>query len=196
MIQLLRATISLFALSLLLGCAGRDFVRPADSAFTLGHTTYSQIIEKMGTPITTGEMISKPSGKKLTVARYGFATYGGAQRRIQVYFFYDDVLVARNFTSDFQEDSSDWNEFKVSNLIKGKTTRAEAIEMLGHPSGAYIWTAVAKTSGEAVGYHHSHITSKFTGFGTKRLLHSKHLIITFDEKDRILDNDYTKKDDN
>ena len=195
MLRLLRFALASASVAALVGCAGTNFVRPDDDTFRLGKTTYTQIVERMGSPITTGEFISQASGKKLKVARYGFATYGAVRTRIQVYFFHDDVLVARNFTSNFPEDSSDWNESKVDDLVKGKTTRAEVIAMLGRPSGAYIWPAVAKTSGEAIGYHHSYITSQFTGLGNKRLRHSKHLVITFDDRDRVLDIEYRKKDD-
>jgi len=179
----------------LVGCMSSNFVRPDDDTFKLGKATRSQVIEKMGQPQTTGELISKTTGKKLTVVRYSHATPQLWGVKLLVYYFHDGVLVARNFSSSFPQDRTDWNESKVDDLIKGKTTRSEVLDMLGPPSGAYIWPAVSKTSGEAIGYHYTSFTSKFTAFGNKLSRHRKDLLITFDEKDRILDIDYGKRDD-
>lgn len=194
MLPAVRLSVVLLAVLTLVGCHGSNFVRPADDEFKLGKATHSQVAEKMGAPQTTSESLFPGTGKRLTEEQYIYATYGAGRVRRQLYFFYHDVLVGRQFTSNFPEDSSDWNEFKVDDLVKGKTTRSEVIEMLGHPSGAYIWPAVPKTSGEAIGYHYFYATREYSVFAKRLVRHSKDLIIIFDEQDRILAIDYRKKD--
>ena len=196
----LRYRAKFLAVLVLAGCAvaGTNFVRPDDNAYTLGKTTRAQLLAsfsaaRLGAEAETGETQSRASGKTLKYFTYGFATRapsdhpGGIAARTQTFYFYDDVLVARQFTSSFVTDSSDWDETKVKDLVKGVTTRAEVVEMLGRPSGAYIWPAVSRTHGEAIGYHHTYITTPLTGLIHVRVRHSKHLIVTFDGADRVED---------
>jgi len=200
MLPALRLSILLAVGLSVVGC-GSNFVRPDDNAFALGQATYSQVLENMGPPRSTSERLWHPTGKRLKVASYVYTINGLQDRpgivpvRSQEYWFYEDVLVARIFTSSFAEDSTDWNESNVDDLVKGKTSRAEVIDMLGRPSGAFIWPASPEAHGEALGYSHFYMTTRVTALGSKWLRHSKTLVITFDEKDRILDFRYRKDDE-
>jgi hypothetical protein len=196
MLSALRHSVPFLAALSLASCVGSNFVRPDDSTFKLGTTTYAEVIARMGSPTKTSEFIVPTTGKRVKEVRYGYATFEAVRMRIQLYYFYNDVLVGREFTSNFPEDSSDWNERKVDNLVRGKTTRAEVIRMLGRPSGARIWPATANTSGEAITYYHVYYTRKHTWGGRKQLRHTKDLVITFDTNDQILVFNYAKQDDN
>ncbi len=45
-------------LFLLAGCtAGKDFIRPTSDTFQLGRTSYSQVIQKMGEPKETSDVV-------------------------------------------------------------------------------------------------------------------------------------------
>lgn len=204
MLRIVQAAVALLVMQALLGCAGSIFERPSDHTFALGSTTYAQVIARMGTSATIFELTS-PRGCLTKDVRYRYSSRFGRTKeqdsvpsRIQIYVFCDDVLVARDFTSSFEEDSTDFDESKIKGLVKGKTTRAQVIEIFGRPTGAYIWPYVPKVSGElieAIGYHYSYIVKHDSPTGPRTYLHNKHLIVSFDRNDRVVDITYQKRDD-
>ena len=172
----------------IVGCTtGSNFVRPSDGAFVLGRTTHEQIVKALGKPASTGEALR--NGKKIDVIRYAYSSVEEGTgpdvvpTRVQVYFFYDNVLIARSFSSTFEEDSSSFDESKAKRFTKGTTTRAEVINALGRPSGEYIWPYVRKDSGVVIGYHHN-VTS-IVNYKVER--YYKQLVIYFDDADRVRD---------
>src|SRR3954466_10148681 len=48
------------------GCAGHNFVRPSDGAFTLGQTPYAQVVQQLGEPRRESTMLR--NGKQIQVA--------------------------------------------------------------------------------------------------------------------------------
>ena len=75
MLSALRTVLFASVLSLLAGCAGKDFVRPSSEAFRLGQTTYAQVIQKMGEPRKIGDVLKNE--KNVKSATYVYATTGG-----------------------------------------------------------------------------------------------------------------------
>lgn len=177
----------------LTGCAGKNFVRPIDDSMRLGKTTYSDVIQQMGEPRRTGDVLK--NDKSVKTATYAYATTGGEPleagvipARAQSYYFHNEILVGREFISSFKSDNSNFDETKVDSVIKGKTTRAEVIQLLGRPSAAFIQPMVKETFGEALGYTYQKTSGgAFSGFK----FFTKALKITFDDKDVVLDVDYS-----
>jgi hypothetical protein len=177
----------------LAGCAGRDFVRPTQEAFKLGTTTYAQIVQQLGEPRRVGTLLK--NDKSLKSITYAFAATGGEPleagvipARAMGYYFLNDTLVGLEFVSSFKSDNSDFDETRIAAIAKGKTTRAEVIQLLGRPSGSYIPPMVKETSGEAVGY--TYIATKggaFSGFKFFR----KSLLISFNESDQVSDVEFS-----
>jgi hypothetical protein len=176
----------------LAGCAGTNFVRPDAADLSVGHSTYAQVIAKMGEPRSTGEALV--NGEKVKSATYVYASTGGEPLEAGViparalgYYFFQDQLVGQEFLSSFKSDNSNFDDTKVPGIEKGKTTRAEVIALLGKPTGTYIKPMVKETSGEAFGYTYSTTSgSVFSGFKVFK----KALRITFDSADHVLDVDY------
>ena len=54
------------------------------------------------------------------------------------FYFFDEVLVGHEFLSSWAEDHTDFDEKKVSTIVKGKTTRAEVIQLLGQLHAADV----------------------------------------------------------
>ena len=50
MFKSFHSLVAISMLTILFGCAGRDFVRPNQEAFKLGQTTYSQVLQQLGQP--------------------------------------------------------------------------------------------------------------------------------------------------
>ena len=180
-------------LSLLAGCAGKDFVRPSSDTFKLGQTTYLQVVQQMGEPRRTGEVLKNE--KNVKAATYVYAATGGEPLEQDViparalsYYFYNDVLVGQEFLSSFKSDNSNFDDSKISSISKGKTTREEVVQLLGKPTATFIYPMIKETSGEAIGYAYNTTRGGvFSGFK----FFAKALIISFDDKDIVLEIDYT-----
>lgn len=193
MVKIFRAALLVSILSLLAGCAGRDFVRPSSDAFKLGQTTYSQVVQQMGEPRRTGEALTNGQNVKSMV--YSYATVGGepleegvTAARAMAYYFHNDKSVGQEFISSFKSDNSNFDETKIAAIDKGKTTRAEVVQLMGPPSASLIPPMVKETSGEAIGYVYATTRGgAFSGFKIFR----KVLKIAFDEGGRVSDIDYS-----
>ena len=193
MLSVVRISIFLTLTALLAGCAGRDFVRPASETFKLGQTTYAQVLQQMGEPLQTGEVLKNE--KNVKSATYSYASTGGEPledevipARALVYYFHNDVLVGQSFLSSFKSDNSNFDEKKLPELSKGKTTRADVVQLFGRPTATFIYPMVKKTSGEALGYTYQ--TTRGGVFSGFRFF-TKSLRISFDEKGTVSDVDYT-----
>lgn len=180
-------------IALLSACAGKDFTRPGADTFRLGQTRFADVTQAMGEPRKTGEVLKNE--KTIKTITYVYAATGGEPleegvipARVQSYYFHDETLVGQEFISSFKSDNSNFDDSKLSTIQKGKTTRAEVIQLLGRPSSAYIAPMVKETSGEAIGYTYQTTRGgAFTGF--KFFL--KVAKITFDNKDRVLEVEYS-----
>jgi hypothetical protein len=185
-----------YVLALLLaltGCAGRDFVRPSSNTFTLGQTSYSQVLQQMGEPRNAGEVLK--NGKNIKSISYAYASKGGdpledgvIPARALIYYFDNDILVGQSFLSSFKSDSSNFDNTRIESIKKGQTTRAEAIQILGKPTASFIPPMVKATAGEAIGYSYQTTRgSAFTGLKFFR----KMLLVSFDDKGLVSDIEYS-----
>jgi hypothetical protein len=192
MYKILRAVFLVSLFFALAGCAGRNFVSPSPDAFKLGQTTYSQIVQQMGEPERSGSVLKNE--KQVKSITYVYAATGGdpleqgvIPARALVYFFQNDLLVGQDFVSFFRSDNTNFDDAKIDSIIKGKTTRLEAIQLLGKPSALFIFPMVKQTSGEAIGYAYGTTRGNvYTGFKFFR----KALNISFDDKDAVSDIDF------
>jgi hypothetical protein len=178
-------------LAVLAACAGRDFARPSPEAFKLGQTTYAQIVQQRGEPnsasdgVQNGQRVRSVTYRYTTTADTSWET-GVVPVRTLVFYFHQERLVGYEFVSSFKADSTDFDETKIAALSKGRTTRAEVMQLLGKPSAAYIPPMVTATAGEAIGYGYARREAS----GRYRSFH-KALRVTFDDQDRVADVDYT-----
>jgi hypothetical protein len=192
MYKFLRTVFLISILFVLAGCAGRDFIRPSSDAFKLGKTTYSEIVQQMGEPSKVGNVLK--NGKQMKSISYLYANTGGEPleegvipARALMYFFHNDGLVGQGFIASFKSDNSNFDDTKIDRIIKGKTTRAEVIQLLGRPSASYIPPMVKETSGEAIGYAYQ--TTRGSAFSEYKFF-SKVLKISFDDRNIVSDIDY------
>ena len=183
-------------LFLLAGCtAGKDFIRPTSDTFQLGRTSYSQVIQKMGEPKETSDVVKNEKLVKSITYEYVASSVisetsekGVIAMRALTYSFYNDTLVGQEFFSTFKSDNSNFDNTKVERIKKGQTTRAEVIQMLGKPTASLIPPMVKATSGEAFGYNYKTIGGNLIN-GLK--VFTKTLLISFDDKDFVSDVEYT-----
>lgn len=179
------------AIAVLSGCAGTDFKRPEPDALRVGKSTQADVIRVMGTPLQTGEVLKNE--QKIKVSRYAYAEGAGTGRypgvvpaRAMVFSTFNELLVGQEFVSSFPQDATDFDESKVSGIVKGKTTRAELIAALGKPTGDAVYPLIKNQNEKAVVYSYSH--AKGSVFDMK--FYSKTLVVSFGANDIVSDVEY------
>lgn len=184
----LRRLFAISAISVLFGCAGTNFIRPDSQDLKNGQTTYAQIVARMGQPRQEGSVIK--NDKTLKTASYAYASFGGKPHRDGItparaigFYFYNDTLVGHEFISSWDEDHTDFDDGKIKNIIKGKTTRAEVVQLLGKPGGYHTFPLIKASTGEAAVYAYVEVR----GFTPYRKL----LVVTFDVAGIVTEVEFT-----
>jgi hypothetical protein len=164
--------IALASLSGACSSTGRDFARPQPNALVLGVTTPADVLATYGEPAErTNEpgnvamvdafesLQPRPPGLKKAMVkgeidrlRYSFthATMvslgDGATARIRLLdvSFWNGKLIAYNFSSSFEQDTTDFDDRKVSALVRGRTTASDVLNEFGSPGGQAIYPGVAR----------------------------------------------------
>ena len=176
----------------LCSCAGTDFVRPDPGSLKNGETTYAQTIQKFGKPFREGTVVK--NDQTIKALSYAYASAGGkplhdgaiAARALGLYF-YNDVLVGHEFVSSWSEDNTDFDESKVGQIAKSKTTRSELVQLLGKPSGYYIYPMIKSREDDAAVYAFSEVQ----GGMFNRKVFRKSLAVTFDNKGVVSDVEFS-----
>lgn len=157
------------------GCSseGRDFARPPQGVLLLGTTTPSEIVAVFGEPAERFEepgdvatldafdaLKPRPDGLRRAAAkgnierlRYSFTRAAmvslgdraTARIRLLDLAFWNGKLVAYNFSSSFNEDSTDFDEAKVQALSRGRTSVGDVLNLFGTPGGQGIYPTVARS---------------------------------------------------
>ncbi len=181
------------------GCAssGYRFARPQPETLMLGKTTYEEVIRQVGEPVRTGTMVK--NGQPLKVVNYVYTCYGFACKvqegtgemglvplRAMDFYFLDDVLVGYHYTSTLPNDKTDFDDAKAYQLKKGQTTRSQVIELLGKPSGMYIYPMISSKTDATLVYFYQGRKLKPRFFGGLEVKDtSKLLVVSFDTQDLV-----------
>jgi len=187
-----RLLFAFFVAFVLAGCAGTNFKRPDAGALVLGKSTTADVTRVMGTPMQTGELLK--NNEKIKTLRYAYAEGASTGRypgvtpaRAMVFSTFNDLLIGQEFMSSFTNDATEFDETKVTSIVKGKSTRADVIALLGKPTGDVAYP-LAKTKGDTgIVYGYSHV--KGSVFNMK--FYSKMLIVSIDASGVVTDVDYT-----
>lgn len=202
-----RSAFLLVLVLLTAGCthtSGRNFVRPDAAKVELGRTRKADILSLYGRPerqssaIVTETSLASTNRPKTEFepaavpGSYASISYhyteskppitgGDVSFRSLNFIFWNDTLIAYNFVSSFSNDSSNFDDAKLSAITKAKTTRAEVFATLGAPTGGAIYPAVLTKGNEKAIYDFAQMA------GQPRQLTHKRLEILFDEAGRVLD---------
>ena len=185
---------ALVAVALILsGCAGKDFVRPDPSRLSMGKTTKHQVLAEFGEPYRSGQALKNE--QSVLSLSYAYAEAGGTPykpgvtpARAQGFHFHNDLLVGHEFVSSWASDHTDFEHGKVSQIVRGKSTRADVVRLFGRPGGIYIYPLIKSRHGEALVYLYSEVER--TGFASMKL-NRKHLVVTIGAGDIVEEVEYT-----
>lgn len=176
----------------LAGCAGTNFKRPEPGTLTVGKSTAADVSKVMGPPEQVGEAVK--NDQKIKVVRYAYAEGAGTGKypgvvpaRAMVFSTHDDVLVGVEFVSSFPDDATEFDESKMAEIVKGKSTRADVVKILGRPNGEAIYPFVKRKGDTAVLYTYSH--ARGSVFDMK--FYSKVLIVSLGPDDIVNDIEFS-----
>ena len=166
---------------------GTDFARPDPASFALGQTTEAEIRARFGKP--SGEAAARVAGKLVTTLRYAYAEARSiaVPVRTMAYAFHEGRLVGFDYMSSFAADQTAFDELALKQVKRGETTRTEALDLLGKPSGRYIYPSAYA---DAPGRHadvYSHSRSEKLSGGITLETTTKVLTVTYDEHDVVVE---------
>lgn len=145
------------------GCtSGRDFTRPAADSLSLGTVTRADILAAYGRPdrqltrvvaapaADNGSSSAQaPAMGALTSLFYSYEEPLGVawagpppHQKLLKFDFANDRLFSYSYLSNFERDSSDFDEAKMAALANGVTTKGDVLSLLGEPSGRAVFPAL------------------------------------------------------
>ena len=150
---------------LLTACGGKNFIRPDSQTLVVGTTSYADVVKQLGDPLRKGTITKND----LTVqsASYSYAEAVPfstiLSTRAMVFYFYDGLLVGYDYASSFSEEkqAAAIDDAKVAQIKKGDK-KEKAIDLLGKPSGEFIYPMVSPKGNSSVIY--SFISTSRTPF--------------------------------
>lgn len=166
---------------------GADFSRPDPGSFTLGQTTEQEIRARFGKP--AGEAAARIGGKLVTTLRYAYAEARSiaVPVRTMAYAFHEGRLVGFDYMSSFAADQTGFDELALKRIKRGETTRIEALDMVGKPSGQFIYPSAYATAPGRRADVYSHSRSEKLSSGVTLETTTKVLAIMFDEHDVVVE---------
>jgi outer membrane protein assembly factor BamE (lipoprotein component of BamABCDE complex) len=190
-----RRALTLLALLLATGCAGRDFTRPQLDDLPVGKATEAEVRQKLGTPYREGTVLK--NNETMKVLGYAYATTLSSPpgdlipARAQEFYFWRDVLVGHDFSSSFPDDRTDFDATKAQLIKKGETTEAGVEALLGKPHGSYVFPLIGDKAARATVYHYQQ--TKGTAFNPK--FYNQILVIQYDAAGLVKALEYTATGD-
>jgi hypothetical protein len=179
-------------LLLLVGCVGRDFIRPAADSLRLGQTTWAQVEERYGKPYK--ESVYTLDGIDIVTEIYAYGSLSASRHRAKInsagaarkleFKFHNNILVGYVYSSSWAEDHTDFDETKSAKIVKGLSRKTDVMQLLGKPSGYYIYPMIEPRSGDAAVYYY---TETRAGVAQQAQTLSKLLVVTFADNGLVSD---------
>jgi hypothetical protein len=173
------------------GCAGRDFKRPAMESLAVGTATEAEIRQRFGTPYREGTVLK--NNETMKTLAYAYATTassapgGVVPSRGQGFYFWRDVLVGHDFTSSFADDKTDFDATKAQQIRKGETTESQVVVLLGTPHGIYTYPLINNRDARAIVYLYQE--TKGTAFNLK--FYNQILVVQFNPTGVVTEVEFT-----
>jgi hypothetical protein len=180
--------ITLLLTFLLAACGGREFVRPQNESFSLGSTTYGQIIKSYGEPRRTGTVTRNGIPLKSIAYSYSVAVPFTTKlsSKAMVFVFENDALVSYDYVSSFDDEKSaaNYDDEKVKQITKGDK-KSKVLGTFGKPGGESIYP-IASAKGNSIVRYSFMDTYRVPFLPTPRITR-KVLTIAFDSNDTVID---------
>jgi hypothetical protein len=182
------ARVAILAVVLAGACLlGADFGRPDPASFTLGQTTEAEIRARFGKP--AGETAARVGSKLVTTLRYAYAEARSiaVPVRTMSYALHEGRLVGFDYMSSFAADQTAFDELALKRIKRGETTRTETLDLVGKPTGQFIYPSFYATAPGRRADVYSHSRSEKLSAGVTLETTTKVLTITFDEHEVVVE---------
>lgn len=155
--KILKIISSILFIALVSGCAaGVNFKKMEENNLILGKTTEQDVLNTMGKP--NGKGVNTFNGIELQIINYAYAKVGGSSAlpgvtpaRSQGLLFKNGILVGKEYTSSFAEDSTLFDLDKAKSISKGQK-QADVVSVMGSPKGEYRYPVIDDENGYAYVY--------------------------------------------
>ncbi|MFH2057629.1 MAG: hypothetical protein ABIJ59_01865 [Pseudomonadota bacterium] len=130
--------ITLLSIFMLLnGCAtvGRSFHFQNIPQLKIGEFNIEDCQEVFGKPHKVAKVINANGQYDVKQYLHASANIGTATARVLVLEFLDGKLNAYNFLSSFDEDRTLFNSENMPQIIQGKSTKNDVLQIMGKPNG-------------------------------------------------------------
>jgi hypothetical protein len=188
----LRSFVCALFLLTLVGCASTDFVRPDADTLRNGQTTRAQVVQRLGAPHRESSLVRNEQTFKAIVYVYfsmaGKPLHPGViPTRTLNLIFDNDVLVGHLFSSSWADEHTDFDEGKRKEIIKGTTTRSDALRIMGTPNGYFSPPLITAPAQEMVLYSYV----EWRGQTGNARSYKKELFISFDSAGVVLEVEFS-----
>jgi hypothetical protein len=161
---------------------------PASGALIPGQTKYDQVIALFGKPKDDNVSKTDQGLDKITYVESAGFIKGVLPMRLLDLYFKDGILVSYDWESNFKEDSTDFDETKVSQIKKGETTWQQAAEIIGVKYGEYTYPMTDSPDERALVFMFVQNRTEITGlFKAKAHIYTKSLTLTYGNDNIIKD---------
>ena len=169
--------------------SGTDFKRPDAASFELGKTTEREIRAPYGEPRSRGTI--QADDKTIKTLSYAYAEAAPYVEkvpvRVMVYSFHEDRLVGFDYSSSFSSDKTDFDDSVLGKVVRGQTTRTQVVELLGKPTGMFIYPSSIVTVSDHRAYLYSYSRTDKSPLGGQLKTTTKTLVVTFDRRDVVIE---------
>jgi hypothetical protein len=184
----MKILITLLLTLFLAACGGKDFVRPQNESFSLGSTTYEQIVKSYGEPRRTGTMTRNGIPLKSIVYSYAVAVPFTTKlsTKALAFVFENEILVSYDYISSFDDEkkATNYDDEKVKQIAQGDK-KSKVIDILGKPGGEAIYP-IASPKGSSI-LRYSFMDTYRVPFVPGPRITRKVLTISFDSNDTVID---------
>lgn len=177
-----RTLVALAVAFMLASCVGKEFVPIANNELGLNQTTIEEVRARLGKPQSSARSLRHGKQIRTYVYTYGsMATAKGIivglpSSRTQVFRFSDGRLVGYEYSSNFSDDMTRFDDSAISLFDRGVTTRSDVLDALGEPVGESVFPLVDTPGDREVVY-------TFTWTDIDMKIHSKTLRVVFGPDD-------------
>jgi len=173
-------------------CFAQDIPRQPPEKFVVGTTLRKQVTDEYGAPKRQGQTLK--NGQMIWTLSYTHASAGGTPHntgvtpaRARTFYFLKDLLVGYEFISSWENDHTDFDDRKVEEIVKDKSTREEVVRLMGRPGGQLVHPMITPTTGDALMW--AYVEVRRSGFASLSMAR-KVLIVTFDANGVVVNVDY------
>lgn len=175
---------------------GRDFVRPDYATYSKEGVAESDIIARYGRPYSRNKFTHH--GVTIATLDYFYVVQEWAgdhvldRKKTCSFFFSDGHYLGYTFGTGFQGDQQPVAEQKLSQLVKGQTTKADALALLGAPTSAVRYPAtpedISAEGASSLGYEYY----QYSGRGRPEKY--QFLMLAFDANDVLRGVDFDSRE--